>query len=56
MGDMQEVNVSSADTTQWLLQGLGEMSKYMFYLSACTRVGCGPQRMEEGSTVTEASE
>uniref|UniRef100_A0A674D737 Neural cell adhesion molecule L1-like protein n=1 Tax=Salmo trutta TaxID=8032 RepID=A0A674D737_SALTR len=55
MGDMQEVNVSSADTTQWLLQGLGEMSKYMFYLSACTRVGCGPQRMEEGSTVTEAS-
>uniref|UniRef100_A0A8C7M1X9 Neural cell adhesion molecule L1 n=1 Tax=Oncorhynchus kisutch TaxID=8019 RepID=A0A8C7M1X9_ONCKI len=56
MGDMQEVNVSSADTTHWLLQGLGEMSKYMFYLSACTRVGCGPQRMEEGSTVTEASE
>uniref|UniRef100_A0A8C7QR96 Neural cell adhesion molecule L1 n=1 Tax=Oncorhynchus mykiss TaxID=8022 RepID=A0A8C7QR96_ONCMY len=56
MGDMQEVNVSSADTTQWFLQGLGEMSKYMFYLSACTRVGCGPQRMEEGSTVTEASE
>ncbi|XP_038863351.1 neural cell adhesion molecule L1-like protein [Salvelinus namaycush] len=56
MGDMQEVNVSSADTTQWLLQGLGEMSKYMFYLSACTRVGCGPQRMEEGSTVTEASD
>uniref|UniRef100_A0A8C8IK36 Neural cell adhesion molecule L1 n=1 Tax=Oncorhynchus tshawytscha TaxID=74940 RepID=A0A8C8IK36_ONCTS len=56
MGDMQEVNVSSADTTQWLLQDLGEMSKYMFYLSACTRVGCGPQRMEEGSTVTEASE
>uniref|UniRef100_A0A8C7FG23 Neural cell adhesion molecule L1-like protein n=1 Tax=Oncorhynchus kisutch TaxID=8019 RepID=A0A8C7FG23_ONCKI len=55
MGDMQEVNVSSADTTHWLLQGLGEMSKYMFYLSACTRVGCGPQRMEEGSTVTEAS-
>nr|XP_046199781.1 neural cell adhesion molecule L1-like protein isoform X5 [Oncorhynchus gorbuscha] len=55
MGDMQEVNVSSADTTQWLLQGLEEMSKYMFYLSACTRVGCGPQRMEEGSTVTEAS-
>uniref|UniRef100_A0A8C8HMG8 Neural cell adhesion molecule L1 n=1 Tax=Oncorhynchus tshawytscha TaxID=74940 RepID=A0A8C8HMG8_ONCTS len=55
MGDMQEVNVSSADTTQWLLQDLGEMSKYMFYLSACTRVGCGPQRMEEGSTVTEAS-
>uniref|UniRef100_A0A8C7VQP3 Neural cell adhesion molecule L1-like protein n=1 Tax=Oncorhynchus mykiss TaxID=8022 RepID=A0A8C7VQP3_ONCMY len=55
MGDMQEVNVSSADTTQWFLQGLGEMSKYMFYLSACTRVGCGPQRMEEGSTVTEAS-
>uniref|UniRef100_A0A8C7FGI8 Neural cell adhesion molecule L1-like protein n=1 Tax=Oncorhynchus kisutch TaxID=8019 RepID=A0A8C7FGI8_ONCKI len=54
MGDMQEVNVSSADTTHWLLQGLGEMSKYMFYLSACTRVGCGPQRMEEGSTVTEA--
>uniref|UniRef100_A0A8C8II49 Neural cell adhesion molecule L1-like protein n=1 Tax=Oncorhynchus tshawytscha TaxID=74940 RepID=A0A8C8II49_ONCTS len=54
MGDMQEVNVSSADTTQWLLQDLGEMSKYMFYLSACTRVGCGPQRMEEGSTVTEA--
>uniref|UniRef100_A0A8C7QQH1 Neural cell adhesion molecule L1-like protein n=1 Tax=Oncorhynchus mykiss TaxID=8022 RepID=A0A8C7QQH1_ONCMY len=56
MGDMQEVNVSSADTTQWFLQGLGEMSKYMFYLSACTRVGCGPQRMEEGSTVTEASD
>uniref|UniRef100_A0A8C8MCX2 Neural cell adhesion molecule L1-like protein n=1 Tax=Oncorhynchus tshawytscha TaxID=74940 RepID=A0A8C8MCX2_ONCTS len=56
MGDMQEVNVSSADTTQWLLQDLGEMSKYMFYLSACTRVGCGPQRMEEGSTVTEASD
>uniref|UniRef100_A0A4W5L0Z0 Cell adhesion molecule L1-like b n=1 Tax=Hucho hucho TaxID=62062 RepID=A0A4W5L0Z0_9TELE len=56
MGDMQEVNVSSADTTQWLLQGLGEMSKYRFYLSACTGVGCGPQRMEEGSTVTEASE
>uniref|UniRef100_A0A8C7FFL6 Neural cell adhesion molecule L1-like protein n=1 Tax=Oncorhynchus kisutch TaxID=8019 RepID=A0A8C7FFL6_ONCKI len=55
MGDMQEVNVSSADTTHWLLQGLGEMSKYMFYLSACTRVGCGPQRMEEGSTVTEAT-
>uniref|UniRef100_A0A4W5KK04 Cell adhesion molecule L1-like b n=1 Tax=Hucho hucho TaxID=62062 RepID=A0A4W5KK04_9TELE len=56
MGDMQEVNVSSADTTQWLLQGLGEMSKYRFYLSACTGVGCGPQRMEEGSTVTEASD
>ncbi|XP_041702241.1 neural cell adhesion molecule L1-like protein isoform X3 [Coregonus clupeaformis] len=55
VGDMQEVNVSSADTTQWLLQGLGEMSEYMFYLSACTRVGCGPQRMEEGSMVTEAN-
>ncbi|KAL1021160.1 hypothetical protein UPYG_G00009590 [Umbra pygmaea] len=52
---MQEVNISDANTTRWLVENLEEMRGYMFYLSACTKEGCGPSRMEEASTVTDAS-
>uniref|UniRef100_A0A6Q2WUQ0 Cell adhesion molecule L1-like b n=1 Tax=Esox lucius TaxID=8010 RepID=A0A6Q2WUQ0_ESOLU len=56
VGNKQEVNISGADTTQWLVQGLEDIGGYMFYLSACTKEGCGPPRVEEGHTITEASE
>ncbi|KAJ8016581.1 hypothetical protein DPEC_G00008720 [Dallia pectoralis] len=56
LGDTREVNISGADTTQWLVQDLKDNGEYMFYLSACTQEGCGPPRMEEGRTVPEASE
>uniref|UniRef100_A0A6Q2Y6D1 protein-tyrosine-phosphatase n=1 Tax=Esox lucius TaxID=8010 RepID=A0A6Q2Y6D1_ESOLU len=53
VGNKQEVNISGADTTQWLVQGLEDIGGYMFYLSACTKEGCGPPRVEEGHTITE---
>ncbi|XP_061759852.1 neural cell adhesion molecule L1-like protein isoform X8 [Nerophis ophidion] len=50
----RELNISGADTTHWQLKGLKEGSLYLFHLSACTRVGCGPPLAQESSTVTPA--
>ncbi|XP_061832471.1 neural cell adhesion molecule L1-like protein [Nerophis lumbriciformis] len=50
----RELNISGADTTHWQLKGLEEGSLYLFHLSACTRVGCGPPLAQESSTVTPA--
>ncbi|TRY58156.1 hypothetical protein DNTS_014193 [Danionella cerebrum] len=54
LGELTSVRITGADTTRWLLQGLKEQSLYMFYLSACTRVGCGPAITEEGGTDPQA--
>ncbi|XP_031422815.1 cell adhesion molecule L1-like a isoform X7 [Clupea harengus] len=54
LGELRSVNVSSPDITQWVLVDLERFSAYKFYLSACTKVGCGPAISEEGGTATEA--
>ncbi|XP_035244740.1 neural cell adhesion molecule L1-like protein isoform X4 [Anguilla anguilla] len=55
VGELQTVNISSPDTTKWVLQDLEPHSLYKFYLRSCTRVGCGSPVSEEGSTVTETN-
>ncbi|XP_063071341.1 neural cell adhesion molecule L1-like protein isoform X2 [Engraulis encrasicolus] len=55
VGPMLSVNVSDPDTSKWLLQDLEALSKYKFYLQACSRLGCGPAASEECSTTPEAS-
>ncbi|KAJ8361263.1 hypothetical protein SKAU_G00177880 [Synaphobranchus kaupii] len=55
VGELQTVNISSPDTTKWVLQDLEPDSRYKFYLRSCTKVGCGPPVNEEGATVLEGS-
>ncbi|KAL2091482.1 hypothetical protein ACEWY4_013745 [Coilia grayii] len=55
VGPLVSVNVSDPDTSKWLLPDLEAMSKYKFYLRACTRLGCGPAASEECTTTPEAS-
>ncbi|KAA0706861.1 Processed neural cell adhesion molecule [Triplophysa tibetana] len=54
LGELKSVNISSPDTTQWVLHNLQEDHRYKFYLSACTQMGCGSVANEEGGTVPEA--
>nr|XP_055044437.1 cell adhesion molecule L1-like a isoform X2 [Misgurnus anguillicaudatus] len=54
LGELSSVNISSPDTTQWVVHDLEEDNQYKFYLSACTRVGCGSAISEEGVTNPEA--
>ncbi|KAL4655901.1 neural cell adhesion molecule L1-like protein [Arapaima gigas] len=55
VGSLQRVNITSPDTNKWVLQDLEPVSKYKFYLRACSRVGCGPPVSEESATVLEAT-
>uniref|UniRef100_A0A8C9U7W5 Neural cell adhesion molecule L1-like protein n=1 Tax=Scleropages formosus TaxID=113540 RepID=A0A8C9U7W5_SCLFO len=55
VGSLQSVNITSPDTNKWVLQDLELLSRYKFYLRACSRVGCGPPISEESATVPEAS-
>ncbi|XP_028848944.1 cell adhesion molecule L1-like a isoform X2 [Denticeps clupeoides] len=50
---LQTVNISSPDITQWVLDDLEASSRYKFFLSACTEVGCGPHISEEGTLPAE---
>ncbi|XP_073794707.1 cell adhesion molecule L1-like a isoform X5 [Danio rerio] len=50
LGELNSVNISGADTTQWVLRDLQEDNSYKFYLSACTQVGCGSAISEKGGT------
>ncbi|XP_028848948.1 cell adhesion molecule L1-like a isoform X6 [Denticeps clupeoides] len=52
---LQTVNISSPDITQWVLDDLEASSRYKFFLSACTEVGCGPHISEEGTLPAEHS-
>ncbi|XP_041945854.1 neural cell adhesion molecule L1-like protein isoform X3 [Alosa sapidissima] len=54
VGPLVWVNISNPDAGKWLLQDLEPLSKYKFYLRACTRRGCGPAATEEGTTTPEA--
>ncbi|XP_031423108.1 neural cell adhesion molecule L1-like protein isoform X3 [Clupea harengus] len=54
VGPLLSVNISDPDTNKWLLQDLEALSKYKFYLRACTRLGCGPAASEECTTTPEA--
>lgn len=54
VGPLLTVNISDPDMGKWLLQDLETLSKYKFYLRACTRLGCGPAITEEGTTTPEA--
>ncbi|XP_051736376.1 cell adhesion molecule L1-like a isoform X10 [Ctenopharyngodon idella] len=54
LGELNSVNISAPDTTQWVLRDLQEKNSYKFYLRACTQVGCGSAISEEGSTILEA--
>lgn len=56
VGPLLSVNISDPDVGKWLLQDLETLSKYKFYLRACTRLGCGPATTEEGTTTPEARE
>ncbi|XP_030623671.1 cell adhesion molecule L1-like a [Chanos chanos] len=51
VGDIYSVNITSPEKTQWLLQNLEMGSTYKFYLSACTKQGCGPPISEEVSSL-----
>nr|ACD88870.1 camel [Danio rerio] len=55
LGELNSVNISGADTTQWVLRDLQEDNSYKFYLSACTQVGCGSAISEKGGTDPAAS-
>uniref|UniRef100_A0A8D0C8I5 Neural cell adhesion molecule L1-like protein n=1 Tax=Scleropages formosus TaxID=113540 RepID=A0A8D0C8I5_SCLFO len=55
VGSLQSVNITSPDTNKWVLQDLELLSRYKFYLRACSRVGCGPPISEESATVPEAN-
>ncbi|KAG9353312.1 hypothetical protein JZ751_017889 [Albula glossodonta] len=37
VGELQTVNISSPDTTTWVLPDLEALSRYKFYLRSCTR-------------------
>lgn len=54
LGELNSVNITAPDTTQWVLHDLREENSYKFYLRACTHVGCGSAISEEGITVPEA--
>ncbi|XP_067302752.1 cell adhesion molecule L1-like a isoform X3 [Pseudorasbora parva] len=53
LGELNSVNISGPDTTQWVLHDLQE-DRYKFHLKACTQVGCGSAISEDGSTGPEA--
>ncbi|XP_055016468.1 neural cell adhesion molecule L1-like protein [Boleophthalmus pectinirostris] len=55
-GPLQTVDISTPDTTKWLLRDLEAVSKYKFYLRSCTTMGCGPVVSEECTTTLEASD
>ncbi|XP_066554163.1 neural cell adhesion molecule L1-like protein isoform X4 [Amia ocellicauda] len=54
LGNLHTVNISNPETAIWVAQDLEPHSKYKFYLSACTRVGCGKPITEEGTTIMDA--
>lgn len=54
VGPLQSVNISDATTAKWRLDDLEALSKYKFYLRACTHLGCGPAASEECITTPEA--
>lgn len=56
VGPLRTVDISSPDTTNWILRDLEPVSKYKFYLRSCTTVGCGPVVSEECTTTLETSE
>ncbi|XP_041819085.1 neural cell adhesion molecule L1-like protein [Chelmon rostratus] len=55
VGPLRTVDISSPDTTNWILRDLEPVSKYKFYLRSCTTVGCGPVVSEECTTTLETS-
>ncbi|XP_071396042.1 neural cell adhesion molecule L1-like protein [Centroberyx affinis] len=54
VGNLQTVDISNPDTTQWILRDLEAVSKYKLYLRSCTTMGCGPVVSEECTTTPEA--
>ncbi|KAL4646393.1 neural cell adhesion molecule L1-like protein [Arapaima gigas] len=53
--NLHNVSVPGSDSTQWVFRDLESISRYRFYVSACTRVGCGPPTSEESETTPEGS-
>ncbi|MBN3323700.1 NCHL1 protein, partial [Atractosteus spatula] len=53
LGNLYIVNITSPTTSKWVVQDLQTHSKYKFYLSACTRAGCGKTVTEETVTFME---
>nr|XP_015202743.1 PREDICTED: neural cell adhesion molecule L1-like protein isoform X14 [Lepisosteus oculatus] len=53
LGNLYIVNITSPTTSKWVVQDLQTHSKYKFYLSACTRAGCGKAVTEETVTFME---
>nr|XP_023688929.1 neural cell adhesion molecule L1-like protein isoform X2 [Paramormyrops kingsleyae] len=51
----RSVNISGPDSAKWVVSDLEAVSKYKFFLSACSRTGCGPAIREDGQTIPEAS-
>uniref|UniRef100_A0A8C9SLU5 Neural cell adhesion molecule L1 n=1 Tax=Scleropages formosus TaxID=113540 RepID=A0A8C9SLU5_SCLFO len=47
---LHNVTIRGPDSTQWVLKDLETVTRYRFYVSACTRVGCGPPVSEESQT------
>lgn len=54
VGPLLSVNITNPDTSKWHLRDLEPISRYRFYLSYCTRTGCGPATSEEYVTIPEA--
>ncbi|XP_041130163.1 neural cell adhesion molecule L1-like protein isoform X3 [Polyodon spathula] len=53
LGNLHNITISDLTVTRWKVGGLEASSKYKFYMSACTRVGCGKPITEEGITTME---
>lgn len=53
LGNLHNITISDLTVTRWKVGGLETSSKYKFYMSACTRVGCGKPITEEGITTME---
>ncbi|XP_041081097.1 neural cell adhesion molecule L1-like protein isoform X13 [Polyodon spathula] len=53
LGNLHNITISDLTVTRWKVGGLETNSKYKFYMSACTRVGCGKPITEEGITTME---
>ncbi|XP_048210845.1 neural cell adhesion molecule L1-like protein [Perognathus longimembris pacificus] len=53
IGELNEINITSASKASWHLSNLNAATKYKFYLRACTSKGCGKPVTEESATLGE---
>ncbi|XP_030064382.1 neural cell adhesion molecule L1-like protein isoform X2 [Microcaecilia unicolor] len=55
IGTLKDINVTNPSTETWRIHKLDSSTRYKFYLSACTALGCGRPVTEEGLTIMQAT-